>query len=69
MERIRSAISMARSGMSSEEDYRQVPGHAHADGGPTACQMRLLIVGLLLLAGLAAHALRRWWPILEGHAG
>jgi hypothetical protein len=36
------------------------------DAAAEACRMRGLIVGILLLAGLTAHALLRWWPQLAG---
>lgn len=36
------------------------------DPATAACRMRGLIAGVLLLAGLAAHALLRWWPQLAG---
>lgn len=35
-----------------------------AAAAEAACRMRGLIVGVLLLAGLTAHALLRWWPQL-----
>jgi len=31
--------------------------------------MRGLIIGVLLLAGLAARAVLRWWPQLAGQPG
>lgn len=69
MEQLHPVIPMNRNETSGKEGHRRASDHVHADGGPTACQMRLLIVGFMLLAGLIAHALRRWLPLLEGHAG
>ena len=34
------------------------------DAAAEACRMRGVIVGVLLLAGLAAQALLQWWPQL-----
>lgn len=45
------------------------PDGGFGSGPAAACRMRGLIVGVLLLAGLAAHALLRWWPQLAGQAG
>lgn len=37
-------------------------GGFERNAAAAACRMRGLIVGVLLLAGLTAHALLRWWP-------
>ncbi|MBV1796186.1 hypothetical protein [Siccirubricoccus sp. G192] len=63
------APAVRHAGWSGGKGGHHAPDAVPADAGPTAFRMRLLIVGVLLLAGLAAHALLRWWPRLEGHAG
>ena len=42
------------------DEGRQVPGRAPGDEGPTAVQMRALIILVMLLAWLAARVLL-WW--------
>ena len=39
-------------------------GSLNRDAAAEACRMRGVIVGVLLLAGLAAQALLQWWPQL-----
>ena len=43
-----------------------IPARWMAASEAEACRMRGLIVVVLLLAGLTAHALLRWWPQLAG---
>ncbi|MBR0670254.1 hypothetical protein [Neoroseomonas soli] len=46
------------------------PHGGFGDGAAAEARwMRGLIVGVLLLAGLAAHVLLRWWPPLAGQPG
>ena len=42
------------------DEGRQVPGRVPGDEGPTAVQMRALIILVMLLAWLAALVLLRW---------
>jgi hypothetical protein len=42
------------------DEGRQVPGRVPGDEGPTAVQMRALIIPVMLLAWLAALVLL-WW--------
>ena len=42
------------------DEGRRVPGRVPGDEGPTAVQMRALIVLVMLLAWLAAHV-PPWW--------
>ncbi len=45
------------------DEGRQVPGRVPGDEeGPTAVQMRALIILVMLLAWLAAPVLLGWWP-------
>jgi hypothetical protein len=50
-------------------DSRNVPGDIPGENGSKASHMRLLIIGLLLLAWLAAQLLLSWWPGLTGMPG
>ena len=44
------------------DEGRQVSGRVPGDEGPTAVQMRALIILVMLLAWLAALVLLWWWP-------